>query len=199
MKICVFCASSNALAPQYYKLASEIGQSIGSKGHELVYGGSNVGLMEELSSSVKEAGGKITGIIPHKMKEKGLASSNADELIVTPDMSQRKHKMEELAEAFIALPGGFGTLEEILEVITLKQLQYHNKPVVLINYNGFYDELLVFFDRMYRDNFAKLQYKDYYQVVTTAAEALEYIENYRATEATDKWYNVQADEFRKKA
>lgn len=199
MKICVFCASSNALAPQYYKLASEIGQSIGSKGHELVYGGSNVGLMEELSSSVKKSGGKITGIIPQKMKEKGLASSNADELIVTPDMSRRKYEMEELADAFIALPGGFGTLEEILEVITLKQLQYHNKPVVLINYNGFYDELLVFFDRMYRDNFAKLQYKDYYKVLTTAAEALEYVENYRAPRATDKWYNVQPDEFRKKA
>ncbi|MGF7139378.1 LOG family protein [Roseimarinus sediminis] len=190
MNICVFCSSSNALASAYFNHAKELGRLIANKGHELVYGGANVGLMEHLALAVKNDGGKITGVIPQKIHDRELASLHPDQLIVTASMDERKRKMREIADAFIALPGGFGTLEEILEVITLKQLDYHRKPIVFINTRGFFDLLLKQFDFSYEEKFAKENYRSLYKVVSSPAEAMEYIGNYVEKPIDSKWFKV---------
>ncbi len=197
MNICVFCSSSNAVEKSYFNEATRLGERLSSGGHHLVYGGSNVGLMHEIALTVKKAGSKVTGVIPVRIHDKGLGAEIADELIITKDMSERKQTMADRSDAFIALPGGFGTLEEILEVITLKQLQYHNKPIVFINTNGFYDKLVGFFEVLYESYFAKPDYRDYYYMAADAEDALSYIENYTAPDFKDKWYWVGSEEFKK--
>jgi cytokinin riboside 5'-monophosphate phosphoribohydrolase len=197
MNICVFCSSSNAVEQVYFEQAALLGRELAMQGHHLVYGGSNVGLMRELARSVKQYGGKVTGIIPERIHEKGLACELADEIIITRDMSERKQKMAGMADAFVALPGGFGTLEEILEMITLKQLQYHNKPIVFVNSNGFYNHLFQLFEQFYREFFAKNDYRTYYHVVESSGEVLPYVLDYTAPDFRDKWYWVDAKDFGK--
>ena len=126
MKICVFCASSESVDDVYFEAAADLGKEIVMQGWELLYGGTNCGLMREVSDAVKNSGGKVTGIIPQCIVDRGVSAEGISELIVTSDMKERKSMMREKADAFIALPGGWGTLEEITEVITLKQLGIHN-------------------------------------------------------------------------
>ncbi len=197
MKICVFCSSSNALNKVYFDAAGQLGVIMANNNHELVYGGSNVGLMNKLANSIQDNGGIVTGVIPEVIKNKGLAYQKADRLIVTSDLSERKKTMTEMADAFIALPGGFGTLEEILEVMTLKQLQIHNKPIVFLNTNNFYDKLFHFFDTVYDDFFAKEEYRSYYSLFDNPLDVINYIENYKLPEFSDKWFNVNPEEFEK--
>ncbi|MEA3444796.1 MAG: TIGR00730 family Rossman fold protein [Bacteroidota bacterium] len=197
MNICVFCSSSDALDLKYFETARELGNLMVQNQHDLIYGGSNVGLMNELANAIKSRGRKVTGVIPRLIHDKGLAHNNIDNLIVTPDMADRKKKMAQLSDAFIAMPGGFGTLEEILEIITLKQLQVHSKPVVFLNTNGFYNKLMEFFELFYQNYFAKTDYREYYFMANTPEEAIEYIENYNAPDFKDKWYWVGSEEFRK--
>lgn len=190
MNICVFCSSSNAIDHEHFSHAEILGQLIAEKGHSLIYGGANVGLMEHLALFTKQHGGKITGIIPQKIYDKELASEHPDQSIVTETMDERKKLMRESSEAFIALPGGFGTLEEILEVITLKQLDYHHKPIVFINTKGFYDHLFLQFEKSYSEHFAKENYRKLYTVVENPQQALAYIENYTPLDLGLKWFNV---------
>lgn len=190
MNICVFCSSSNALEEVYLKAADELGDALAKGSHHLIYGGANVGLMEHLAKRVKQKNGSVTGIIPAKIHERKLGSKIADKLVVTNTMDGRKRMMREKSNAFIALPGGFGTLEEILEVITLKQLDYHQKPIVIVNVNGFFDNLLKQFETAYEEQFAKDYYRKLYKIVDKASEALTYIENYKADKCVDKWYKV---------
>jgi uncharacterized protein (TIGR00730 family) len=197
MNICVFCSSSNAIDRSYFREAVDLGKDMALHGHHLVYGGSNVGLMREIAQSVRQHGGRVTGIIPERIFEKGLGCELADELIITPSMSVRKQKMAELADAFVALPGGFGTLEEILEVITLKQLQFHNKPVVFVNTGGFYNALFQLFEQFYAGYFAKKEYQAYYYVAGSAEEVIPYLTEYQAPDFKDKWYWVNARDFGK--
>jgi cytokinin riboside 5'-monophosphate phosphoribohydrolase len=190
MKICVYCSSSNALGDIYFNTAKNLGQLIGENGHSLIYGGANVGLMEQVAKTVKEFNGKITGIIPQKIHDKLLSSDHPDELIVTPTMDERKALMRELSDAFIALPGGFGTLEEILEVITLKQLDYHRKPIVFINVNDYFSDLFSQFEKSYSENFAKENYRKLYTSVDTPEDAINYILEYQYEDMGPKWFNV---------
>jgi cytokinin riboside 5'-monophosphate phosphoribohydrolase len=190
MKICVFCSSSNAVDDVYFDAATELGNLIGQQNHSLVYGGANVGLMEQVASTVKNARAKIIGVIPQKIHERNLSSNHPDELIITETMNERKRTMHHISDAFIALPGGFGTLEEILEVITLKQLDYHQKPIVFINTNGFYNQLFKQFEVSYAEGFAKDNYRRLFQVVETAWEAINYIEQYKHEDLGTKWFNV---------
>ncbi len=190
MQICVFCSSSNAVNQVYFEAAAQLGKLIGENGHSLIYGGANVGLMEQVAVSVKECNGFILGIIPLKIHEHQLSSENANEMIITNTMDERKSLMREKSDAFIALPGGFGTLEEILEVITLKQLDYHQKPIVFINTNGFFNDLFVQFEKSYTETFAKESYRKLYTIVDTPAEAISYIENYRHENIENKWFKV---------
>ena len=190
MKICIFSSSSNAINPVYIEEAIKLSKLIGEQKHTLVNGGANVGLMETVLKEAKNAGAKTIGVIPEKLNGHKLASDHADELIVSKDMMERKSIMRDLSDAFIALPGGFGTLEEILEVITLKQLDYHNKAIIFLNTNGFYDDLFKQFERTFDEKFAKPAYRDLYFVANTSEEAISYLKSYSPPQPINKWYKV---------
>lgn len=192
MNICVFCSSSNAIDDIYFEEARNLGNLIGNGNHTLINGGANVGLMEALTIAAANAGAKTIGVIPELLKERSLASDNIHEAIITPNMHERKEKMREISDAFIALPGGFGTLEEILEVITLRQLSYHTKPIVFINTNGFFNFLFKQFDVTYTELFAKEIYRELYFAANNSGEALNYIKNYEPAILDTKWFKVPA-------
>ena len=187
MNICVFCASSEKVGRVYFEAAAGLGREIVNHGWDLLYGGTNCGLMREVSDAVKKAGGKVTGIIPQCIVDRGVSAQDISELIVAPDMKERKSLMREKADAFIALPGGWGTLEEITEVITLKQLGMHNKPIVFINTNDFYEYVFLFINNIRKEGFVSKAYDGLYTVVNTVEEAMEYIKNYQAKDFSSKY------------
>ncbi len=186
--ICVYCSSSDTVDYVYKEQAKKLGRLIGSRGDRLVFGGGDVGLMGILAHSVKESGGKVLAIIPKKLHQLGIVIDFADETIVSNDMRDRKGFMDENADSFVALPGGVGTAEEILEVLSFKYLRYHSRPIVFINTLAFYEPLLRFFDRMYKDNFAKPAVKNLYSVIDDSEELYPYLENYREPDIGDKGF-----------
>jgi cytokinin riboside 5'-monophosphate phosphoribohydrolase len=188
MNICVYCSSSAAVAPEYFESAAHLGTLMARNNHTLVYGGASVGLMGEIARAVRAGSGRIISVMPEAIRNAGVTFEGADEIIYTAGLRERKAAMEERSDAFIALPGGFGTLEEILEIITLKQLKIHDKPVVLINTGGFYNQLLALFETIYDGRFAKDIYRDLYRTTAEAVEALDFIETYRPVELGDKWF-----------
>lgn len=170
--ICVFCASSNHASPRYLEVARELGQLMVARDHTLVYGGGSVGLMGELAREVQQGGGRVIGVIPKRLSTEEIAFEAAEELLVTADMAERKNIMIERAEAFICLPGAFGTLDEMLEIITLRQLDYHDKPIILVNTDGFYEALLGFFERLEEERLISKECLDLYEVVDEVEAAL---------------------------
>jgi uncharacterized protein (TIGR00730 family) len=170
--LCVYCSSSDRLDPKYYALADELGRELVAGGWDLVYGGGKVGMMGTVARSVKAAGGRVIGVIPDFMCAKELAFEDSDELHRVLTMRERKRLMEERADAFIALPGGWGTLEEILEILTLRQLDVLRKPCVFLNQDGFYDDLLRFFGRMVEERFNRSSNLGLFHTATTPAEAV---------------------------
>ncbi len=174
--ICVYCASSNSMDASYYKEARNLGKIMAEQAFGLVYGGGNVGLMGELAKSVHEHNGHVYGIIPRSLKNReGIAYEIADELVITESMSERKRLMFERSEAFITLAGGIGTLEELLETLTLKQLGYHAYPMVIVNTNGFYNPLFDMLNRFLEERAVKPSYTSLFEVVETAEEAIAHI------------------------
>jgi hypothetical protein len=198
MNLCVFSSSSNAIPEIYFEEARKLGILIGSAGWNLVYGGANVGLMHACAEAARESGAKTVGIIPELIHAHRLSNPNDHEQIVTPNMRERKYLMRKRSNAFVALPGGFGTLEEILEVITLKQLNYHNKAVVFINTNGYYNSLFEQFEKSYQETFAKESYRSMYFIASNASEAITYIQQYQPSEPLSKWFNVPGKEIENK-
>jgi len=190
MNICVFSSSSNAISDVYVNEAIDLAKLIGQSNFCLINGGSNVGTMDIITREAGKHGAKTIGIIPEKLRDFNLASIHAHEIIVSGDMMERKFKMREMSDAFIALAGGFGTLEEILEVITLKQLGYHQKAIVFINTNGFYDDLFRQFEKSYEEKFAKENYRKLYFIAENSAEAMSYLLNYKPEELVNKWFEV---------
>lgn len=190
MNICVFSSSSNTIADCYLQEAKKLATLIAAQKWNIVNGGVNLGLMEIISSTAKDNGVKTTGVVPQFMQENKLVSENSQQVIITQNMMERKAKMREISNAFIALPGGFGTLEEILEVITLKQLHYLNKAIVILNTNNFYDDLLRQFEKWYKEKFAKENYRKIYFVANNAEEAVRYISNYSPEDLDTKWHQV---------
>jgi cytokinin riboside 5'-monophosphate phosphoribohydrolase len=190
MDICVFCSSSNAIADEYFNDAERLGELIGIRGHSLINGGANVGLMEAVTIAARKSGARTVGIIPERMQEKNLVSNHSHEVEITADMMERKERMRQMSDAFVALPGGFGTLEEILEVITLKQLDYHRKAIVFINTGSFFDHLFQQFDKAFSENFSKSDYKTLYHIVKSPEEAMTYLETYQPGEVITKWFSV---------
>jgi uncharacterized protein (TIGR00730 family) len=154
-KICVYCGSGPGNDPAYIKAAREFGEILARNGIGLVYGGGNVGLMGEIAHAVLAEGGTVTGIIPEFLVAREHAKGNVDHLIVTRDMHERKRKMFELADAFVALPGGVGTLEELVEQLTWAQLGRHKKPILVANIKGFWDPLCALIDHMKRIKFIR--------------------------------------------
>jgi cytokinin riboside 5'-monophosphate phosphoribohydrolase len=177
--ICVYCSSSRVLEEHYYTMARQTGNLLANAGNDLIYGGGNLGLMLAVAEGVKVGGGHVTGVIPEKLLELDLAWDQCDETIVTPDLRKRKAIMEERADGFIALPGGFGTFEEVLEVMALKQLQYHNKPIVILNYDGYYDHLLDMFETAIARNVIKDKYRALYHISESPENAVAYLQDYR--------------------
>jgi len=144
--IAVFCASANGARPEYRAAAEELGRAIASRGLGLIYGGARVGLMGAVADAALAAGGHVVGVIPHVLVDKEVAHQGITELHVTSTMHTRKALMAEKADAFLILPGGYGTFEEMFEVLAWQTLKIHSKPVVLLNVAGFYDKLLDFLD-----------------------------------------------------
>jgi uncharacterized protein (TIGR00730 family) len=176
LSLCVFCASAQALPEVYRDAARRLGAQIGRRGHRLVYGGGDVGLMGEVARAVHTAGGEVFGAIPRSLIDRELAYGPADELVVTETLRERKAEMDARSDGFIALPGGFGTLEELLEVLTLRQLNLHDRPIVLVNVAGYWDPFLAMVREMIAQGFAPGGEGRLFQVVATPEEAVDLIE-----------------------
>ncbi|HEX2915128.1 MAG TPA: TIGR00730 family Rossman fold protein [Chloroflexia bacterium] len=185
--IAVYCASSSAIDSLYFEAARRLGILMGQSRARLVYGGTNIGLMGAVAGAVLEHGGEALGVIPALINAAGIAHPELTELILTDGMRERKAIMEERAEAYIALPGGYGTLEEIFEILTLKQLGYHQKAVVLLNINRYYDPLLALLGSATEQRFMKPSNLGLFHLATTPEEALEYIASYQPGPAEAKW------------
>jgi cytokinin riboside 5'-monophosphate phosphoribohydrolase len=186
--VCVFCSSSDRIDRRHFELAQALGDELVTRGLTLVYGGGGVGLMGALARSVSRQNGKIIGVIPDFMRARELAFEEADELVVTATMRERKAEMEARADAFIVLPGGFGTLEEVVEIITLKQLAIHHKPIVFVNQCGFFDPLLVFFERIFEQDFTRPLYRNFYKVAQSLEETFDYFSTYQADPSENHWH-----------
>ena len=191
MKICVYCSSSDKINDKYFEAAKKIGELIGKNGHDFVFGGGCLGLMGEVAKSAKFNGSKVYGVIPEKLHQYNICYDSCDELIVTKNMRDRKQIMDELSDAFITLPGGFGTLEEISEMITGKQLGFHQKPLIILDVEDFYAPLFEFFDNMYIEKFANESCKALYHLSSSPEDSIKYLEEYIPSDAPLKWTMVE--------
>jgi len=186
--ICVYSSSSDAIAPHFFAEAEELGATIARAGYALVYGGARVGLMGAVARAVHAEGGRVIGVIPDVLQTKELTYDLADELIITRDLRERKAVMEARADVFLALPGGFGTLEEVLEILTLKQLVLHSQPLVLLNTHGFYDPLIHLFEHIYRERFARPETRALYHLAAAVPDVFAYLAAYEAPQPPGKWF-----------
>ncbi len=189
--LCVYCSSSDRLDPKYAAAATELGRTMVAHGWGLVYGGGKTGLMGATARAVKKHGGRVVGVIPEFMKARELAFDEADELVTVLTLRDRKLLMETRADAFVALPGGWGTLEEVLEILTLRQLDLVKKPCVFLNQDGFYDPLLRLFERMLHDRFFKPSNMELFRVAATVPEIFVEIEAGRPAQAEPKWFDTR--------
>ncbi|HIU57522.1 MAG TPA: TIGR00730 family Rossman fold protein [Candidatus Ornithomonoglobus merdipullorum] len=179
MKICVFGAASNEIDKQYIDRVEEVCKALGERGHELVFGAGANGLMGAAARGMKAGGGKITGVIPEFFRAETIEEiySECDELIFTETMQERKKTMEDHADAFIVVPGGIGTFEEMFEVLTLKQLGRHSKPIVFYNIAGYYNNLMAFMHHCSDEGFIRRNCHLLYNVTDNNDELIDYIEN----------------------
>jgi uncharacterized protein (TIGR00730 family) len=185
--ICVYSSSSCTIDQIYFSAAEELGKEITQRKDTLLYGGGLTGLMGTIAKAVHFHKGKVIGVIPKALNVKGIVYETCDELVITEGMRERKAVMDSRSDAFIALPGGYGTLEELLEIITLKQLRYHDKAIVILNLNGFFDQLIEQFDKIIRLRFAKEDCRQLYYVTSDISEAIDYIDNYKPYEFNCRW------------
>lgn len=178
MNVCVFAASSSRINEKYFKAASELGALLAQSGMNIIYGGGGIGLMGKLADAALEKGGNITGVIPAFMKMEGWAHDKVTEMIVTEDMGERKRNMFDRADAVVALPGGMGTLEELTEAITLKQLGLYKGPIIILNISDFYTPLLIFFDQLIEGRFLRMEHKDIWQIANSPTEVIKALNCY---------------------
>jgi len=188
--LCVYCSSSDRLDPKYAAVATELGHALVDRGWGLVYGGGKTGLMGAVARAAKSRGGHVVGVIPEFMKARELAFTEADELVTVVTMRERKLLMEARADAFITLPGGWGTLEEVMEILTLRQLDLVKKPCVFLNQDGFYDPLLKLFDTMLAEKFFKSSNMELFRVATNVPEVFVQIHNATGVNAESKWFDT---------
>jgi uncharacterized protein (TIGR00730 family) len=183
--ICIFCGSSKGTDPIYAQQAQALGEAVAQKGLSLVYGGGDVGLMSLLARSALAKGGEVTGVIPRLLHQKVPALKGIQE-IITEDMHSRKAKMYELSDAFIALPGGIGTMEELMEVWTWTQLGYHRKPLGVLNIKDYFGPLLALADHMRDEGFLKGDHRELLLAESDPQALLETLEK-KQTKISDKW------------
>ena len=190
--MCVFCGARPGVNPLYRETAEALGRHIGERGLRLVYGGGAVGLMGVVADAAMAAGGEVIGIIPHSLERSEIGHRGLTRLEVVDGMHARKARMAELSDAFIALPGGLGTLEELFEVWTWGQLGYHAKPLGLLDVNGFYDKLSLFLDHLVDEGFVRAPHREMLQRGASPAELLANLENWQPL-APAKWAGRQPD------
>lgn len=173
--VTVYCSSSNKSPKAYSDAAKKLGKGLAERGIALVFGGGNVGLMGCIANAVMQNGGTVRGIIPRFLEEKEVAHYGITELHIVETMHERKMKLAEWADAFIVLPGGFGTLDELMEVITWRQLGHHEKPILLFNIDGFWDPLISFFDKLADSQLVKPDHHKLYKVCNRVDEIYEVV------------------------
>ncbi len=178
-RICVFCGSSPGSSPEYLRAAHELGEALARRDVELVYGGGRVGMMAEIARTVIKAGGKVTGVIPRDLVERGVALTELPDLRVVGSMHERKALMAELSDGFIALPGGLGTVEEFLEIATWAQLGIHPKPCGILNVKNYYSALIDFLEHAGRENFVEPEHRSMILVDVDVEKLLRRLETYR--------------------
>ncbi|MGZ5923208.1 MAG: LOG family protein [Rhizomicrobium sp.] len=173
--ICVFCGSSHGARPAFAEAARRLGTLVGERGFSLVFGGGNVGLMGEVARAAHAAGAPVLGVLPSFLRHLEQPMKSAEELVIVPDMQQRKAIMLERSDAFIALPGGLGTFDEIFEVLSTAQLQVHKKPMVLIDSEGYFSTFEPLIARIVREGFAIRSIENFYRVLPTPDAAIEFV------------------------
>lgn len=178
MKICLYGAGSSMINEEYKKTGYQLGCEIAKKGHSLIFGGGSTGMMGAVSKGVNDSDGETIGIAPEWMEDFEGISDECDRFIKTESMEDRKRLFEEYSDAFIITPGGIGTLDELFEIITLKKLHIHNKPVVIFNMNHFYDRMIDMIDFMISENTIPESNRYLFKVCSTIEETLDYIESY---------------------
>ena len=171
--VCVYSASSTKIAPVYFAVAEELGHLLASKGINLINGAGSIGLMAATSNAALASGGTVTGVIPRFMVEQGWHHTGLTRLIETETMHERKHLMAEMSDGIIALPGGCGTLEELLEIITWKQLGLYLKPIVVLNIDGYFNPLLEMLQKAIDENFMRPEHGKIWEVANTPEEAVQ--------------------------
>lgn len=179
-KVCVFASSSSKIDICYYEAAEKLGYILAENGFDIVYGGSSLGLMWACAGTAYKYGANVYGVMPQRLYNMGVATDSGVELTVTECMRTRKAEMDRMSDAIVALPGGFGTLEELSEMIVQKQLGYNNKPVIILNTNGFYNKLVEFFDTIIMQNFGKGGHREIYYIAETPKDVIDYLKNYKA-------------------
>ncbi len=180
MRICLYGASSNELESIYVEKTKDLGVALAKRGHNLVYGGGARGLMGAAASGVVEGGGSVIGVAPNFFNVDGVLFQECEEMIYTETMRERKRIMEEKADAFIVVPGGLGTFDELFEIMTLKQLGQHEKPIAMYNINGYYDAFEKLLDKAVEGRFMTQKSKEICPLFDDADKLLSYIENYDA-------------------
>src|SRR5579872_6192180 len=189
--VCVFCGSSSGVNPVYASAARELGREMALRGLGLVYGGGRVGLMGEVATASLAAGGKVLGVIPHSLSTKEIALEECTELIVVNTMHERKALMADRSDAFLALPGGYGTCDELFEILTWAQLGIHSKPVGLLNVNGFFTPLLGWLDHITKEGLLKPKHRDLLLVADTVKDLLDKLASWEPREPVRKWVELE--------
>lgn len=185
-RICVYCGSSPGKLPDYRESARELGYELSARGLGLVYGGASVGVMGAVADAVMEKGGEAIGVIPHALATREVAHSGLDELFVVDSMHERKAKMAELSDGFVALPGGWGTIEEIFEMLTWAQLGFHKKPCGLLNISAYYDHLFSFLEHAIEQRFVREEFRPMIMMEESADSLLDRFQNYQPP-SVKKW------------
>jgi uncharacterized protein (TIGR00730 family) len=192
--ICVFCASAAGASPDYLNAAQDLGRRVAERGYGLLYGGATVGAMGAVADAALAAGGEVAGVIPEVIREREIDHRGLTELHVVGTMHERKAMLAGRAAAFVALPGGYGTMDEFIEVVTWAQLRIHAKPCVVVNVKGFYDGLLRFFDTCVAEGFIRAENRKLVQVARDPAEALAVVERVWREQAEVPAHDRRLDE-----
>ncbi|MFL9871221.1 LOG family protein [Paraburkholderia megapolitana] len=188
--VCVYCGSSSGARPLYVEAARAFGRALVEHDLALIYGGGKVGLMGTIADTVMEAGGRAIGVIPELLVSKEIGHRGLTELHVVPDMHHRKKMMANLSDAFVAMPGGVGTLEELFEAYTWAQLGYHQKPVALLNIDGFYDPLIAMLEHTVQEGFMRQTYLDMLQFDSDPTALIDKLQRHQPIVA-DKWVQTR--------
>ena len=180
--VCIYCASSTRIDPVYTEAAEQLGTMLGERGLHVINGAGSIGLMRVVSDATMRAGGTVTGVIPHFMVKNGWGHSELTKLIEVETMHERKKLMADMSDAVIALPGGCGTMEELLEIITWRQLGLYHNPIIILNTNNYYNPLLEMLRRTIQEKFMREEYIHLFHVAQTPQEVVEMMDGYRKGE-----------------